>query len=370
MKNYLKQSKVNFTVILLLVMTMTMSFYPVTQPTNIQVQDDPIEAPECTTPPTIDGVMDDDCWNDAEWQEIDQVWIEYGEILEANDFTGRFKVTWSSETDKLYFVFEIVDDALVKGYAFPDGGWPNWDVVELFIDEDNSGGDHTHDNNAFAYHITAGNNSKDYEIIDLQDGWDPVDFSHHAQVAIASDNNTYIWEIALTVYNDQYDMNNTDNPTEELEVGKTMGLSAAYCDNDGLTEEPKTRDNFIGSVEVAQAAYNDHWKNASEFGTLKLVEGSPATSLTNTDKTFSDGIRCYPNPIKGSCYININSEHLGKHTLKCYDLTGKTIFTQVFQKPQPKHLLKIHPDWNNGIYFISIQHNDKKWKQKVVVKKQ
>ncbi len=369
MKNFLKQRKVKFSVVLLLVMAMTVSFYPVPQPVDIQVQDDPIEAPECTTPPTIDGVMDDDCWKDAQWQEIDQVWINYGETLEATDFSGRFKVTWSSETDELYFVFEIVDDVLVKGYTFPDKRWACWDVVELFIDEDNSGGDHTHTNNAFAYHITAGNDNKDFEIIDLQEGWDPVDFSNHAQVAISSDNNTYIWEIALTVYNDQYDMNKPDNPTVELEVGKTMGLSAAYCDNDGLTEEPKTRDNFIGSVEVTEEANNDHWQNASEFGTLKLVEGSTATAITNAEISLNEGIQCYPNPIKGSCYININSEYIGNHTLKCYDLTGKTIFTQTFYKSQPKYLQRIYPEWNNGIYFISVQYNDKTWKQKVVVKK-
>jgi hypothetical protein len=120
-------------------------------------QDDTVKARECATPPVINGKADDVCWTNATWQAIDQVWIPWGASMDPGDFTGRYKVTWSSETDRIYFLVEIVDDVLVDGYKYPQNGYYNWDVVEIFFDEDASGGDHANNQNAFAYHITAGN---------------------------------------------------------------------------------------------------------------------------------------------------------------------------------------------------------------------
>jgi hypothetical protein len=61
-----------------------------------------------------------------------------------------------------------------------------------------------------------------------------------------------------------------------LQSGKIMGLSFAYCDND---EAGTTRDNFIGSVWVPEARYNDHWMDAGDFRAARLT----GTSIPTVD---------------------------------------------------------------------------------------
>ncbi|RQW04451.1 hypothetical protein EH222_11230, partial [candidate division KSB1 bacterium] len=233
----------------------------------IRTQDDTVMARECLTPPVIDGRGDEACWAAAHWQTIDQIWIPWGGTMDPADFTGRYKVIWSSATDRIYFLVEIVDDVLVDGYRFPQDGYYNWDVVELFFDEDASGGDHTLNQNAFAYHITAGNADVDYEVMDLTANYAVKNYSHHLDCKIESADGVYLWEIGLIVYNEDYNPNSSTNPTEQLEIGKVSGLSIAYCDNDNPDENPKSRDNFIGSVAVSASRNNSHWQDASDFGT-------------------------------------------------------------------------------------------------------
>ena len=49
--------------------------------------------------PSIDGNPNDSCWSLAEWQTIDQVWMNYGEKMNEDDFSGAFKLLWSSKTN-------------------------------------------------------------------------------------------------------------------------------------------------------------------------------------------------------------------------------------------------------------------------------
>ncbi len=227
---------------------------------------------ECAVAPVIDGRADDACWDNAQWQPIDQVWIPWGGHIDPADYSGRFKMTWSSETNRIYFLVEITDDVLVNGYVYPMPQYHNWDVLEIFIDENASGGDHTLNQNAFAYHITAGNTQDEFQAMDLGPDWAAMNYSDHLECRIEKDSRSrYIWEIGLIVYNDRFRPGRRDNPVVQLKAGKTSGLSLAYCDNDNPAEEPKTRDNFIGSVPVPQANYNDHWRNADWFGRITLT---------------------------------------------------------------------------------------------------
>ncbi|MBN1647945.1 MAG: hypothetical protein JW874_07925, partial [Spirochaetales bacterium] len=215
---------------------------------------------------------DDGCWAKAEWHAIDQVWIPWGGSVAGDDYNGHYKVTWSSETDRFYFLVEITDDVLVDGYRYPQDAYHNWDIVEIFFDEDASGGDHTLNENAFAYHITAGNSDSEFEAMDLGPDWKKMNYSDHLEVVIEKqDGNTWIWEIAMKVYDDSYNTRRKDNKTAELEAGMRCGLSIAYCDNDDPDEEPKSRDNFFGSVPVPEANFNDHWQNADWFGQIVLT---------------------------------------------------------------------------------------------------
>lgn len=326
------------------------------------VQDDTVKAIESTTPPDIDGSEQDACWDNAAWQSIDQVWIPYGAHMDSTDFYGEYKVCWSSETSRIYFLVKVTDDVLVKGYTFPDGGWHQWDVVEIFFDEDKSGGDHTHNNNAFAYHITAGNASVPYHAIDLQHGWDAHNFADHMDVSIRRKNGYIFWEIGMLVYDETFE-EGQDNTPLELTTGKVSGLSIAYCDNDDPGEQPKTRDNFIGSVHVPEANYNDHWKNADFFGTVKLVSpGSADIASTDIQRPLVPVLhQNVPNPFNPSTAITYELPSHTRVTLSVLNSLSQKVTTLVDAAQSPG-LHQVH--WNgidnngksvaNGVYFIQL----------------
>ncbi len=324
-------------------------------------QDDTVLAKEALTPPVIDGKADDACWQDATWQAIDKVWINWGELIDAADFTGRYKVSWSSETDRIYFLVEVVDDVLVDGYKFPMDGYYNWDVVEIFFDEDASGGDHRLNQNAFAYHITAGNENDEFEAMDLAANWAVKNYSDHLDCQIEYADGVYLWEISLIVYNENYDPNKTTNPTEQLEAGKVCGLSIAYCDNDDPNEEPKTRDNFIGSVAVPEANYNDHWMNADWFGTLKLDHATTVQHHANGPTDFLL-LPNYPNPFNPNTTIAFRIPENAHVQLDIYNPLGQKVKSLMDASLAAGHYTAV---WNgldengravnSGLYFYQLR---------------
>ena len=163
------------------------------------VQDDPVLAPNLTSPPLIDGNGDDVCWRNLPWQSIDQVWIPWGGSVSAEDYSGRFKIAWSQAENLLYFLVEINDDVFVDGFQFGQtADIYNYDIIEVFIDEDHSGGLHVFDGsgsvaqqygtnaeNAFAYHMYCpfpdpGETASDLYVGDLAGtGWSDVRNPNH-----------------------------------------------------------------------------------------------------------------------------------------------------------------------------------------------
>jgi hypothetical protein len=289
-------------------------------PKHSNVQDNPVLIPEAATVPVIDGKGDDTCWQGVPWQPISQVWIPYDTKVDSSDYFGRYKAVWSASTNLLYFLVEVTDNIFVDGFiSGKTAEIFNYDIVEVFIDEDNSGGLHVFDGkadiglelgtnaeNAFSYHIYAPfpkegevtkehiegdviieGKSREFKRIKLikelfagdiaGTSWSDVRrvnyASHLPEYALRKTGTKAIWEFSLIVYNDKYNdtAKNYDSARVQLCAGKVMGLSLAYCDNDHPEKEPKVRDKFFGSVWVPEAAYNDHWKNADYFGTAKLV---------------------------------------------------------------------------------------------------
>ncbi len=107
-------------------------------------------APRTQSPIAIDGIADENVWSEAKWQNIDRRWLgpEYSE----SDFTGRYKIAWDEH--KIYILSEIVDDILIDTHRDPLTQYWDDDCLEIFIDEDFSGGDHQFNHNAFAYHMS------------------------------------------------------------------------------------------------------------------------------------------------------------------------------------------------------------------------
>ena len=216
-------------------------------------------APMSAEAPFIDGVADEAVWQVAEWHDIDHRWL--GPEYTAEDFSGRFKVAWTEE--RLYILVEVVDDILFDSHRDSLTQYWDDDCVEIFIDEDYSGGDHQYNHNAFAYHM-----SLDNRAIDIGTDEQPHDYSHHVESRWRQTGNKVVWEIAIDIYTDEYVDGSDDNEPVALHAGKVMGLMLAYCDNDGS----ELRENFVGSESVPEGPKDRGWIDAGLFGELQLVE--------------------------------------------------------------------------------------------------
>jgi len=214
-------------------------------------------APRAAVAPVIDGIADDQAWQQAGWRAIDQLWL--GPEYAASDYQGRFKVVWTPEG--LYFLVEIVDDILFDSHRDPLVQYWDDDCLEIFIDEDFSGGNHQFNHNAFAYHL-----SLDNQAIDIGTDEKPRSYSDHVESRWQQRGNTVVWEVALRVYSDTYRDRSPDNSPVRLSAGKVIGLMLAYCDNDGS----ELRENFVGSESVPYGKKDRGWIDADLFGKLVL----------------------------------------------------------------------------------------------------
>ena len=221
-------------------------------------------APYAAKAPVIDGVGNDAVWDTAEWRPIDQEWL--GTVPSPEVFSGRYKILWTE--DRLYYLAEITDDYISTTRAStPLNNAYDDDCLELFIDEDASGGDHTTSYNAFAYHISFGGEN----VVDINTSYQTQLFNDHINYAVkrVDGTNIYIWEIEMKVYDDTYNESDPNaNVPVKLHEGKIMGFAVAYCDAD----ETNSRERFIGSVYIEGEDKNVAWINAGVFAKLHLVK--------------------------------------------------------------------------------------------------
>jgi len=217
------------------------------------------KAPQAAVAPSIDGIATESAWNRAEWRELNHRWL--GPEYTADDFQGRYKIVWNGT--KIYVLAEIVDDTLIDTHRDPLVQYWDDDCLEIFIDEDFSGGDHQFNHNAFAYHM-----SLDNQAIDIGTNQQAQNYSHHVNSRWLQQGNKVIWELAIDIYTDEYVDGSGVNKPVALSVGKLMGLMIAYCDNDGS----ELRENFIGSESVPTGPKDRGWIDAGLFGALSLEE--------------------------------------------------------------------------------------------------
>jgi hypothetical protein len=214
-------------------------------------------APYAITAPKVDGIANEVIWGMAQWQYLDKHWL--GPEFSKEDFQGRYKVVWTES--KLYLMAEIVDDILIDSHRDPLNQYWDDDCLEIFIDEDFSGGEHQYNHNAFAYHM-----SLDNQAIDIGTNKLAQSYSHHVESRWKQQGEKLIWEVSFDIYTDEYKDNSPDNIPVELFAGKIIGLMVAYCDNDGS----KLRENFIGSESAGGGSPDRGWKDAGMFGKLLL----------------------------------------------------------------------------------------------------
>jgi len=200
-------------------------------------------------PIDMNGSGDEQAWESAEWHSLNHTWV--GEEPTPEDFSGRFKLLWSEK--KLYILAETRDDRFID---FHDDGLDRYwddDCLELFIDEDNSDGNHQYNHNAFAYHI-----SKSLRVTDIGLDSLPMYLDHHLQSAYATHDFVTTWEVAMDVYTDDYVFGAKPRMLKENDE---IGFMVAYCDND-VSEE---REHFVGSIAIEGKDKNRGWIDAGVF---------------------------------------------------------------------------------------------------------
>ncbi|MEH6548809.1 MAG: sugar-binding protein [Pseudomonadales bacterium] len=231
-----------------------------------------IEASKAQSSPIIDGAATESVWEDAPWHKMDKHML--GEFPEQSDFSGQFKVSWDERG--LYILAEITDDVLFDQHADPLFKYWDDDCLEIFIDEDMSGGNHQFDFNAFAYHVALDNQAVDMGPNNPDGSTQFILLNDHVESVWKRSKekpHKLIWEVAVSVYDDsfQYLANRASSSIPLiLTENKKMGFMLAYCDNDGSKE----REHFLGSQEIAPVNGNKNlgYINASVFGPLLLVK--------------------------------------------------------------------------------------------------
>ena len=319
--------------------------------------------------PKIDA-LEDSIWLSAKWYAIDQTWLPYNNIANSNDpdknhkvhdgssdFNGKFKLLWSEDKNVIYMLAEIYDDVFIDGYI-SGGDYPNFDVLEIFLDENKSKGNHlfntgsTKASNAFAYHlmVTAladGEAQTEFKAMDLVgtdwgNSWNP-DYSDHFEgfAMRRRGNNTSVYEFALRVYSDQYNIGTKDASGTAAENEscivtlvdeKVLGFTVAYCDNDA---KDNSRDHFFGSAPVSQANRNASWENADPFGSLTLsatfieppIVKDPGIGVEdNTTVAKNDKIAfIYPNPATDFINLTIVESYKGQVKADLYTISGALV---------------------------------------------
>lgn len=224
------------------------------------------QAPKATLAPVIDGQMEP-VWDTAPWAPMDQLMV--GTPAKAEDFSGRYKLLW--DAGQLYLLAEITDDIAYDGHPDPRLNYWDDDCLEVFLDEDKSGGDHLTSFNAFAYHV-----GLDNQVVDIgpknADGSDNfVLLNDHVQSRWQRSQSApyaMVWELAIKVYDDSFNLASAGQPVT-LSAGKQLGFMLAYCDAD----DGAGRQHFYGSqaIKPVNGDKNLGYKDASVFGGLLLL---------------------------------------------------------------------------------------------------
>ncbi len=216
--------------------------------------DNHLNARRASIAPVVDGIADP-VWDTADWELMDQSWTfeNMKPPSSPDDLSVRFKMLW--DEDYLYLLVDVTDDII--GIT---GEYWQKDTVEIFIDEDRSGGSHQSNNNAFAYHI-----SFDKKVVDIGDVTGHVD----VQITSNAANTRHLWEIRMKVFGDYGNGNGNEiDARRKLYAGKIMGFTPSVIDND----RNGGREHFVSSVFTEGHNKNQGYINADSFGSLMLVE--------------------------------------------------------------------------------------------------
>lgn len=221
------------------------------------------DVPYSPTPPVIDGANTESQWQQSAWRPLNFVTI--GGPLDPSDFDGKYRLMW--DKNYLYLQAKITDDMLYDNNPNPIDGYWSDDCLEIFVDEDASGGDHQYNHNAFAYHI-----GLDNQAVDLSTDKKARLYNDHVISRWQREQQPpydIVWEVAISIYDDSFEDNKSNQPVT-LDDNKKLGFMLAYCDNDAS----KNREHFIGSKDITpvNGDKNRGWIDASVFDQITLTK--------------------------------------------------------------------------------------------------
>ena len=223
------------------------------------VEDGFFKAHKSKSPIQIDGCSKDAIWSNVDWYSMNYLWI--GNKVDSTDYNGRFKLAWDSQY--LYILVEVIDEnlnpTLVNGL---ENYWKG-DYVEVFIDEDKSGGNHKFNHQAYAYHV-----STEGHAIDQSTLQETIFFDDHIEVLRSQKGNKHLWEMAIKLFDSKFIENATNNIPVKIIAQKIIGFSIAYGDNDGNNN----RENFMGSKKTHGEANDEGYINSDVFGSILFIE--------------------------------------------------------------------------------------------------
>ncbi|QJP35110.1 hypothetical protein F0365_12290 [Nonlabens sp. Ci31] len=226
---------------------------------TLSIPDGVFEAKKATATIQIDGCSKEAIWADVDWYSMNYLWL--GEKPTKSDYQGRFKLSW--DVNYVYVLVEITDDYLNPTLKNGIENYWKGDYVEVFIDEDQSGGNHKFHHQAFAYHV-----STEGHAIDKSTSEETIFLDEHIQVVRSQDGNKHLWEMAIQLYDRQFDENSSENIPVLILKNKRIGFSIGYGDNDGTNR----RENFMGSKKNHGINNDEGYTNAAVFGSLLFVE--------------------------------------------------------------------------------------------------
>ncbi|WP_052158376.1 sugar-binding protein [Lacinutrix jangbogonensis] len=217
------------------------------------------KAHKSKSPIEIDGCSKDAIWSSADWYAMNYLWM--GDKVDPTDYHGRFKLAWDNQY--LYILVEVIDQTLSPTLVNGIDNYWKGDYVEVFIDEDKSGGNHKFNHQAFAYHVSTEGHAIDKNTLEKT-----VFFDDHIEVARSQEGNTHIWEMSIKLFDNQFNENSTTNTPVKISAQKSIGFSIAYGDNDGNN----IREHFIGSKKTHGNNNDDGYINSDVFGSILFVE--------------------------------------------------------------------------------------------------
>ena len=133
---------------------------------------------------------------------------------------------------------------------------------QIFIDENNSGGDHQFNHSAFAYHVDLKGN-----VVDVNADEQGQLYNSHVLSKRTTKAQTTLWELKILLFDENHSNTSPTEP-QHLSSGRKIGFALGYCDND--TSEH--RENFIGSSKHPGFKNDLGWKDASIFQTVLLKD--------------------------------------------------------------------------------------------------